>query len=73
MFYYKQIDENGEIVSVLACDTHLRESDTQIEITKEEYDQIIASMPEPEVPEPPEYTIAADEIDAAYREGVQEA
>ena len=52
MYYYKQIDENGEITSVLTCDTYLRESETQIEITKEEYDEYIASLPEPEEPEP---------------------
>ena len=52
MYYYKQIDENGEITSVLSCDTYLRESETQIQITEEEYNEYIASLPEPEEPEP---------------------
>ena len=52
MYYYKQIDENGETVSVLSCDQHLKESETQIEITEEEYNEYIASLPEPEEPEP---------------------
>lgn len=51
MHYYKQIDETGNIISVLSCDMHLKESETQIEITEEEYNDFIESLPEPEVPE----------------------
>lgn len=73
MYYYKQIDENGEVVSVLSCDTHLTESETQIEITEEEYQAFIDALPEPEEPEPTGYVITQAEIEAAYQEGVQEA
>ena len=51
-YYYKQIDENGEVISVLSCGNYLRESETQIQITEEEYNEYIASLPEPEEPEP---------------------
>lgn len=52
MYYYKQIDENGETISVLSCDQHLAESETQVEITEEEYNEYVANLPEPEEPEP---------------------
>lgn len=52
MYYYKQIDENGETVSVLSCNQHLSESETQVEITEEEYNEYIANLPEPEEPQP---------------------
>lgn len=74
MYYYKQIDENGETISVLSCDQRLRENETQIEITEEEYNEYIANLPEPEEPpEPTGYVITQAEIEAAYQEGVQEA
>lgn len=73
MYYYKQIDENGETMSVLSCDQRLRESETQVEITEEEYNEYIANLPEPEVPAPTGYVITQAEIEAAYQEGVQEA
>lgn len=74
MYYYKQLDENGEIVSVLSCETILAESEVQIALTEEEYLAIIEAIPEPEpLPEPSGYTITDAEIDAAYQEGVQEA
>ena len=73
MYYYKQIDENGETISVLSCDQHLAESETQIEITEEEYNEYIANLPEPKELEPTGYVITQAEIEAAYQEGVQEA
>lgn len=51
MYYYKQIDENGEVVCVLSCDSYLKESETQIAITEEEYQAIIDAIPEPEAPQ----------------------
>lgn len=74
MYYYKQIDESGNTVSVLSCDQPLTKNETQIEILRDEYDQYISNMPEPEPePEPPDYVISSDQIAAAYAEGVQEA
>ena len=52
MYYYKQIGEAGEVVSVLACETKLAESATQIAITEQEYLEIVEAIPEPEEPEP---------------------
>lgn len=73
MYYYKQIDENGETVSVLSCDQHLKESETQVEITEEEYQAFLDALPEPEVPEQEGWVLTDKEIEEAYREGVQEA
>lgn len=74
MYYYKQIDESGNTVSVLSCDQPLAESEMQVEIEQEEHDHYIANMPELEPePEPPDYVISSDQIAAAYEEGVQEA
>lgn len=44
MYYYKQIDELGNVVALLTCDTHLESSESQIEITEEEYDELLQQM-----------------------------
>ena len=44
MYYYKQIDEQGNITAVLTCDTHLESSESQIEITEEEYNELLQQM-----------------------------
>ena len=44
MFYYKQIDSEGNIVAILTCSIHLEESETQIELTEEQYNQLLAEM-----------------------------
>lgn len=46
MYYYKQIDENGNLVALLTCDTELLSSDFQIEITEEEYNTLLKVMQE---------------------------
>lgn len=43
-YYYKQIDILGNVIALLTCDTHLAESEFQIEITEEEYNQLLAEM-----------------------------
>lgn len=52
MYYYKSFDENGTFMGVLTCDSYLEESETQVAITEEEYNillaEIEASWPEPE-------------------------
>lgn len=74
MYYYKQIGEAGEVVSVLACETNLAETETQVAITEQEYLEIVEAIPDPEpLPERNGYTLTQEEIDAAYQEGVQEA
>ena len=35
MFYYKQIDGEGNVTELLTCDSHLEESEFQIEITED--------------------------------------
>lgn len=51
-FYFKIINEEGKVISLLTCDMHLYSSETQIEISEEEYNtlmaEIIANRPEPE-------------------------
>ena len=74
MYYYKKMDENGNIVGVVCSEDYLLTNELQQEITVMEYEAILAEIPEPE-PEPENtgYTITSEEIDAAYREGVDEA
>lgn len=52
-YYYKRIDTDGNVVSLITCDLHLKESAEQIEITKEEYDELYADLPQPEPVEDP--------------------
>ena len=47
-YYYKRIDENGNVVSLITCDQHLEESAEQIEITEAEYNELYALLPQPE-------------------------
>lgn len=48
IYYYKRIDSEGNVVSLVTCDRHLAESAEQIEITKEKYDELYALLPQPE-------------------------
>lgn len=50
-YYFKRIDEHGNVVSLITCNTHLKESAEQIEITETEYNELYALLPEPEEPE----------------------
>ena len=52
MYYYKQIDNEGNVIAVLTCSMHLESSDTQIELTEEEYNQLLAEMQEEQEAEP---------------------
>ena len=47
-YYYKQIDILGNVIALLTCDTHLESSESQIEITEEEYNELLAAMQEEE-------------------------
>lgn len=44
MYYYKQVDILGNITALLTCSMHLEESESQIEITEEEYNELLAGM-----------------------------
>lgn len=48
MFYYKRVDDNGDVLSVTSSDTKLQIYDNLVSITEEEYNEIINSLPEPE-------------------------
>lgn len=50
-YYYKRIDTEGNVVSLITCDQHLKESAEQIEISEEEYNELYAALPDPEEPE----------------------
>lgn len=52
MHYYKRIDEEGNVVSLITCNIRLKESAEQIEITEAEYNELYAALPQPEEPEP---------------------
>ena len=43
-YYYKQIDISGNLLAVLTCDMHLESSESQIEITEEEYNQLLEEI-----------------------------
>ena len=45
-YYYKQIDDNNNIKMLLTCSKHLESSDTQIEITEQEYNELLIEMQE---------------------------
>lgn len=74
MYYYKQVDETGELLLLLTYDAQPSGLPAGIvEITAEEYEalmaEIAASRPEPE-PEPaPEY-VSTSELEQAIAEGV---
>lgn len=44
MYYYKQIDILGNITALLTCSMRLESSESQIEITEEEYNQLLSEM-----------------------------
>lgn len=44
MYYYKQVDILGNITALLTCSMHLEESESQIEITGEEYNTLLQTM-----------------------------
>lgn len=43
-YYYKQIDIIGNIIALLTCDAHLESSESQVEITEEEYQSLLQEM-----------------------------
>ena len=46
MWYYKSYDLEGNFQGIFTCSLHLESSETQIEITEEEYNQLLAEMQE---------------------------
>ncbi len=44
VYYYKQIDILGQIIALLTCSMHLESSESQIEITEEEYNTLLQTM-----------------------------
>ena len=52
VYYYMQIDTLGNILALLTCSMHLESSDTQIELTEEQYNQLLADMQEEQEAEP---------------------
>lgn len=72
MYYYKQIDETGELLLLLTYDAQPSGLSADIvEISAEEYDalmaELAASRPEPEPA--PEY-VSTSELEQAIAEGV---
>lgn len=51
MYYYKVVDIDNNIISEMSCSIRLLTSNSQIEISKSEYDEYINSLPEPEIHE----------------------
>ena len=48
MYFYRQLDENGNLLSLQSCSAQLQESETLISISEEEYEQELATLPEAE-------------------------
>ena len=74
MYYYKQVDETGELLLLLTYDAQPSGLSADIvEITAEEYEalmaEIAASRPEPE-PAPATEYVSTDELEQAIAEGV---
>lgn len=44
MFYYKQVDILDNVLALLTCTTRLNSTESQIEITEEEYNTLLRSM-----------------------------
>lgn len=44
IYFYKQIDILGNVIALLTCDTHLESSESQIEITEDEYNELMEGM-----------------------------
>ena len=68
-YYYKRIDAEGKVISLITCDQHLAESAEQLEITEAEYNELYAALPQPEEPETNEAT-EADYVAALEELGV---
>lgn len=39
-FYYKMLDEHGNLIGLLTCDGHLGEDEFQVEIDDAEYERL---------------------------------
>lgn len=50
-YYFKRIDAEGNVISLITCNQQLKESAEQIEITETEYNELYALLPQPEEPE----------------------
>ena len=67
MKYYKRIDGEGNTTTVESY-SHNQTVEGAIEITKAEFDAFIASLPEPEPPEPTrDYGAEIDELKAEIK------
>lgn len=44
MFYYRMFDEKGAPIGVMTCSMHLESSETQVEITEAEYNELSEEM-----------------------------
>lgn len=70
-YYYKKTNTDGNVVSLITCNTHLAESETQIEITEAEYNELYAALPQPE-PAPPYEDELTDALTALSTLGYKE-
>ena len=67
MRYWARI--SGEIITAVESYSHSLDVEGAVEISKEEYDEFIASLPEPESPEPVRDPLAEiDELKAGQTE-----
>ena len=72
-YYYKRIDSEGNVVSLITCDQRLKESAEQIEITETEYADLYAALPQPEESETNEatesdYIASLEELGVTFNE-----
>lgn len=73
MYYYKITNEDGSFYLDSRNVPYYMPDESVQELTEEEYTAFLDSLPEPEEPEVTGYVITDEEINAAYKEGVNEA
>lgn len=47
-YYFKRIDTEGNVISLITCNQQLKESTAQLEITEAEYNELYAALPQDE-------------------------
>ena len=68
IYYYKRIDTDGNVVSLITCDQPLAESVEQKEISKEEYDELYVLLPRSEETNEADYIESLESLEVSFNE-----